>query len=115
MYHLTGLPKSIKVGPYRYRVEIAETLRSMSDQAWGICDNIQHTITYQNEWPCIGKAIDTVIHEVLHAIYHVWDVPEQAEEEPIVSHFGTGIAGVLIDNPGLVSWLNAAAKKAREE
>lgn len=80
------------------------------EAAWGNYNPIHFRIRLQDTIPCSGKAIEVVLHEVLHAIFHCSDLKDSDEEERTISTFATWLTMVLVDNPLLVKWLSCATK-----
>lgn len=48
-----------------------------------------------------GETADTIIHEILHALWDKMFVGKGDDEEAIVSKLGTGLTTVMKDNPEL--------------
>lgn len=90
-------------------------------------ENIQHGILgqyhYNNHVLHItqgqppAEELDTVIHELLHALANVMTIgfADAEMEEMVVRKLGTGITGVLLDNPELVSYINAVARQVNKQ
>lgn len=78
----------------------------------GMCEPFKNTITILDVQPP-AEELDTVLHEVLHAISHVMSIPFAApeQEEQVVRMMGTGITGVLLENPDLVEYINDICQK----
>jgi hypothetical protein len=118
MYRLTGLPARLKVGAYWNAIEVVPELRDADDDTplYGEYSPTRQELRFQRDYPCIGQAIDTVLHEVMHAVYRAYRIPEhEADEETVVSSMAHGLACVMIDNPDFERWLSAASKKARNQ
>ena len=89
-------------------IEICQDVNE--DAAWGNYNAPQHKIRLREEMPFASKAIEVVLHELLHAIFHCADLNDKDEEERTVAAFATWMTMVLMDNPALVSWLAKAAR-----
>ena len=85
-------------------VDVAE------DSAWGNYHPSNHRIRLREEMPFAAKAVEVVLHELLHAIFHCADLNDKDEEERTVAAFATWMTMVLMDNPALVSWLAKATR-----
>ena len=48
---------------------------------------------------------DTVLHEILHAIWYNMDIGHNKVEEHVVRKLATGLTQVFQDNPALVQYL----------
>lgn len=53
-------------------------------------------------------AIDTLLHELMHAVFWVYHMEDDDDEERTVSTMATGLTQVLKDNPDVVTFINAA-------
>lgn len=107
------VPKTIDVGPYRYRVVVdgdAIARVSVADGAPALAghhDPAAQVITID---PALGPdaMAETLLHEVLHASLE--QVPNDlttAEEEGLVLGLGFVVLDVLRKNPALVTFLTA--------
>jgi hypothetical protein len=61
-----------------------------------------------------GEELDTVMHELIHAAFHAVQVqlPEEMEEH-IAGTLGSALAGILLDNPQLIAYIDAKAKECK--
>ena len=48
---------------------------------------------------------ETLLHEIMHAIYFVFGVKEKDRQERVVSQMSVGMASAIADNPKLIAWL----------
>lgn len=73
---------------------------------WGMIDNNVGEIKYVEAEQGTETA-DTIVHEVLHGIARMMDIPFKTKnyEETVVAQFATGLVTVLKDNPKLVAAL----------
>lgn len=96
-------PKKIKVGPYTYTVQLYPD-STISDH--GACVYAHQTIFINpNQHP--DRAGDTLLHEVLHAIWDLsgFDVMPDLHEETVVRSFASWLSQVLKDNPELTKFV----------
>lgn len=49
--------------------------------------------------------VDTVLHEVIHAIYSEYNIKDDDGEEDTVQVVASGLTQVLHDNPKLLQWI----------
>lgn len=81
----------------------------------GSCDNINQIITIDANQSLVEEA-DTVLHEVLHAIFYTMKIGlDMDTEEKAVSALATGLIGVIQDNPEWAAWLVENKSKHLEE
>lgn len=100
------LPTQLKVGPHIYRVLVEDEVLHEGVAAWGMYHGPTQTIYLDRtlmQFPTL--ALETVLHEALHAIGR-----GEAWPEAQVTMISTGIAGVLIENPALWALVRKAAK-----
>jgi hypothetical protein len=102
--HLDGIPKSLRIGNIKYEILIVRPSENYGRQ-------------YGTGWIEIGedqetgvRAIETVIHEVTHAIYDAYVIRAGDDEERTVTTLAKGWAQVYYDNPALLRWMAKAAK-----
>jgi hypothetical protein len=90
-------PKKIKIGPYNYVVELFPDATTTDH---GACVYNHQTIFLSTNQHA-ERAGDTLLHEVLHAIWDVsgFDVMPDLHEESIVRGMATMLSAVLRDNP----------------
>jgi hypothetical protein len=108
---LTNLT-SIKIFGKPFRVEFLED--EFESHTLGLCRSIDNSITILADMSP-AEELDTVLHELLHAICHVMNVPFQNQdaEETVVHMMGTGLAGVFLDNPSLLAYIAETTKKVQ--
>ena len=96
-------PRKIKIGPYNYVVELFPDA-THSDH--GACVYNHQTI-FLSANQHAERAGDTLLHEVLHAIWDVagFDVMPDLHEESIVRGMATMLSAVLKENPQLAKFI----------
>jgi hypothetical protein len=106
-YTFSGFPNKIRIGPFDFEIEFAESLSEGDTPLWGMFLPSIGKIRFQRELPCRSMAIDVVLHEVGHGVLaNAGQAGDHLREEQVVSAWATGMTQVLLDNPKLVSWLN---------
>lgn len=108
------LPKSVRVGPHIWRVELWTHLQGSASGKYGECSTQEFRISVQAEVHALSSLFDTVIHELSHAIYWAQDIADDDKEERSVTRYATGWTQVFRDNPELVRWLYDASAEMRE-
>jgi len=91
-----NLPKTIKVGPYDYDVVHAKI--DPEAERVGDFDSTLSRIRVTTDMNDI-RTVETLLHEIFHAIFYSYGIGNHLEEENIVGLMSTGLAGVLRDNP----------------
>lgn len=105
------LPPYAKVGHRKYKIESYTAQIASADQRYGFCDLSNAIIKVDAQYG-IEKARDTLLHEILHAIYYEWGLQDEDKEERIVSQYGTALTQVMCDSPELRTWLGKAWAKS---
>ncbi|ATS93376.1 hypothetical protein HOS41_gp15 [Ralstonia phage DU_RP_I] len=85
----------------KFRVSYKDDL----DGDLGYCEPTKCKIEIENGQHPVEEA-DTVLHEVLHAVFYLMDIGLSAEEEEhVVRKVVTGLTQVFQDNPRLLAYL----------
>lgn len=103
--YIAALPDKIKVGPIDFRIEKWSSHAADSARAWGHCSYSEFIIRIQDNIPRPEKAVDTLLHEISHAIWCTWKLQDDDKEERIVSTMATAWTLVYRDNPWLLTWI----------
>lgn len=93
--------KSVKVGPTDFSIEYVP----LNDEIFGDFSYINSRIRIEENLK--GSAlVDTVLHEILHAIWKLGQLKDKREdEERAVAIMATYLTQVLRDNPKMLTWL----------
>ena len=100
------LPSVIRVGLFDFRIE--KLSGNQCTNKFGECSTVEQAIRIQRTMPTRYKAVDTFIHEVIHAIYWSYGAQDTDGEERMVELMATGMSIVHRDNPWLVDWIKSA-------
>lgn len=111
---MTELPKSIRVGPLTYTVEVMP--KGLKGGEWGMTHHTKLRIRLDGRHPQANLRA-TLLHEVLHAARYVTGahLEEFAKhyskrydlEERVITTLEHPLLGILRDNPDLVAFLTA--------
>lgn len=104
------LPNSLRIGYRDYMVEIWPSKTANAHGAHGLHDPIS-AIIYVSEDRTGWDAVDTLFHEILHAIYTVAGVAGTDDEEHTVSHIAPSWVQVWRDNPELRDFFNSVESR----
>jgi hypothetical protein len=107
-----GIPDMLRIGPYDITVEKPDSIPDDDGKTlWGCYEHSKLLIQITRSQPNILFAIDTLFHEIYHAIYVNTGLGYGSSEEHVVSALATGMTQVYRDNPSLVQWLNASLQE----
>ena len=93
------LPKLVHVGPHDYLVHVKERL---PDDDFGEIDFETLVITISGRVD-IQVQIETLLHELLHAINQLADITDDTAEEDVVTRTTPYLLALIRDNPELIS------------
>lgn len=97
-------PDTIRVFGRTYTFNY-ETAGGLGQDRVGSCDNLHQIITIDAQQSLVEEA-DTVLHEVMHAIFYTMKIGLDIDtEEKVVSALASGLVGVFQDNPEFAQWL----------
>ena len=104
---LRQLPDSIRVGPYdiALRVVPPSGMGNRENAGEFTADGLALEIRVKDEAPSAVHVVDTVLHEIGHAIFWTYLLNDADQEERTVATFGTAWTQVYRDNPGLLGWI----------
>ena len=109
---MANLPEAVKVGGFNLLIKGFTPLESKSKQLRGELSWHQQSITLDmNEHPAL--LAETLIHEVLHAIYRAYDLQGEDDEERTTTTLGLGIVQVVRDNPVLIKAIDSLLKEPK--
>ena len=94
------IPKQIKVAGHVYKIQLMNKAWANDASRWGQCDCDEMIIRLAKGMRGSRRA-ETLLHEVLHAVYNVYNVGSARTEEDIVTLLSTGLHQVLVDCPEL--------------
>lgn len=106
MSYMKLRPKVSKVMGKDYVIKFVST-SPIAHENLGQCDHKKMLICIEEDQVPVEE-LDTVIHEILHAIWYQMSIGEgPMEEEPIVRRTANGLLQVILDNPALLKYASA--------
>lgn len=93
------LPRRWKIGYQTYDVHITES--NLADLSYGHTSPSMGMITL-NGRSSTTQSANTIVHEVLHAIWDGQALGKNPDEERIVTALANGLTQVMRDNPQLI-------------
>lgn len=108
------MPKGfvVKVGHRDISVSALSPTKARDMEADGIYSPSRRAIEIDPNLTPPDQA-ETLIHEILHALWHYMGLPEKAPEERVVEALSLGLATVLRDNPELHAMIHQALLSKR--
>lgn len=105
------LPRRVRVGPFDFKIVIWSPHESHSTGNYGECSTQLATISICREFPTPQKAVDTFLHECLHAIFWAYDIKDEDVEERAVGILATALTALHRDNKWLAPWIEKTVKE----
>ena len=102
------LPKTIKVGYADYKIVQMKREIADADSKDGHCNVREHIITIRAENRPQSEIANTLLHEVMHAIWYMWGNGSGQEEETCVTTLSNGLLTVMRDNKEFVEYTTEA-------
>ncbi len=100
------LPPLVRIGPFDIAIIIWSLHEASGARQWGQFSSAEMCIRVQEEFPSAIKAVDTLMHEIMHAIFWAYDILNDGDkEERVVRQLGTAITALHRDNPWLAHWI----------
>lgn len=103
------IPESIKVAGLDIEVELMSPREAHAGTEFGHFSSPELIIKIDETLPR-WKMVDTLLHEVGHAIYFIYKIDDDDKEERIVSVQGTAWTQVFRDNPSLIKFISDTAR-----
>lgn len=103
--YVQALPDTVRVGPYHFKICKVEKIDG-EDKYFGMFHGAEETISIILNQPSKTRAADTLMHEILHAIWYTSN--PNGDEEEMVSCLATALIQVFKDTPALLAWIKRA-------
>lgn len=104
------LPSQVKIAGMIIQVEEWDHKQGAANMSFGIFSRIEQSIKIDVHVH-VDMLLDTFLHEVNHAIYWIYSLREDDDEERVVSIFATAWAQIFVDNPEVLTFI----KKCRDK
>lgn len=108
---ISRLPASIRVGPFDFAINKWAPDEAYEARRWGEFSSLQQRICIQTNMPTAVKAVDTLLHEIMHAAYWAYNIHDEDKEERTVATLATAHVQIFRDNPWLLTWIGEALQR----
>jgi hypothetical protein len=105
------MPKLVRIGPFDFEIVTWTSLESNAARRYGECSTQEQKLRICREMSSCEKLVDTVLHEVLHAIFWAYSIEDGFNEEQTVTRISTAFLSLFRDNPELLLWVNETLRK----
>ena len=102
---ITGVepPKQIKILNLTYEIRWVDRQIEAATDSHGFCDVSEQLIVVNGDQKPEAVA-DTLLHEIMHALFDALALAGEQTEERLVRLLSTGLCTVLQDNPNFTKW-----------
>ena len=104
------LPSSIRVGAYDIEVQWWRPVYANDRERFGEFSQYEQAIRIDRGLKP-QKLLDTVLHELNHAVYWIYGLKDEDEEERVVQVYATAWTQIWRDNPDFHEWVGKIAYK----
>ncbi len=104
------LPRSVRVGHRTYKIAAWPHKEANPANKYGECSS-QEGIIRVDTYYSIEQVRDTLLHEIMHAIYREWGLQDEDKEERTVATMATALTQVMADSPECRKWFADAWAK----
>ena len=113
---LKTLPRRIKIGHYTWRVVVGDSVThpEQLEGAHGLTDYDTLKI-YIRADEALSITVDTVLHELDHAINYAANLTDNSLEEEYVTRGTTVRLDTYLRNPRLWVWMNRAMRELKRD
>jgi hypothetical protein len=98
-----GMPASLKIGNFRFVIEMMEAGDASADRTFGHMNPVHQKIRVAPDMSAQNLA-DTFLHETLHAIHWIFALDDDSDEEDFTLFGAHGLCQLWQDNPDAMAW-----------
>jgi hypothetical protein len=100
-------PKQVRVGPFEIKLTVLDIVKvdDGDDDVLGTFSYASCEIELRRHQPSAAFAVDTLLHEIFHAICRLYAFHEGNNEERVCSIMATALTDVMRVNPDLLRWI----------
>ncbi len=109
---MTPPPRSVTIGPYKYGIKLVKELGE-PEELDGVTDTAGSRLLIKKDLSP-SRMRETVMHEILHAIWDVTNLPK-AYEEKVIMRLSPILLDTLQRNPEVTSWFRRSEPFAELE
>jgi hypothetical protein len=104
------LPKKVKVAAFDIEIIPYRGHSARVGEVFGEFSCVEQSISIDTSVSEM-QILDTLIHEVMHAIYWIYSLDDSDEEERIVSVMATAWTQIYRDNPEILNFISKTIEK----
>ena len=106
------IPKQLKIGGKLVKIELITRKQMEEEGIWGCYFPLENKILLCAESDP-DQVLDTLLHEVLHAIFSCWNIKPEDDEERTVHTLASALQAIYTDNDHFLKCIQRYAKAAR--
>ena len=101
------LPKSLRIAAFTFEIEEFHPMAAAACRRYGEFSAMEMRIRIDPQAGDV-KTVDTLMHEITHAIFWSYGIDDKDEEERVAGFMGTAWTQIYRDNPDLLRFLTEA-------
>lgn len=101
---MAEFPTSVRIGHFDYKVEVWDADKASLAARYGECSHLEKIIRVARHHSPRQTA-ETLVHEMLHAIWAQWVIEDNDPEERIVNTLSGALCAAWRDNPEAFEWI----------
>ena len=105
-------PRRLRIAGKMIEVRFISKEEAEERGIWGTFVPAESTI-YVADCGTAADLLDTILHEVLHALYYVWNLNDEDDEERTVHTLASALQAIFVDNKQFYKAIGRIAKTAR--
>lgn len=103
-----ALPESLRIGAFDVKVERWHPHAAGAQSRYGEWSSLELTVRLDVSVHPL-KVLDTLLHEINHAVYWAYGLVDEDNEERTVFTLSKAWTQIYRDNPDLLPWISAVA------
>jgi hypothetical protein len=106
-------PTSLRIGAFDIAIETMTPVQVQVANGHGSFSSAELMIRVEETAASPASAVDTLLHEIGHAIWFAYLLEDTDKEERTVATMATAWTQIYRDNPELVAWIAATLEHPR--
>jgi hypothetical protein len=110
--YIASLPNSVRVGPFDFEIIKWPNITASTSSRWGECSIGEQVVRIDDEIATPFKAVDTLLHEIDHAVTWAYGIKDEDKEERRVAARAVAWTQIFRDNRWLLKWIDQTLCKS---
>lgn len=102
---LERMPPTVTIGAHEFTLCTMPGTIAQGLMRFGQCHTSGFRIEISEACPAPSKVVETVLHEILHALWWNGSIRDEDKEERTIEILGTALTALCQQNLGLLDWI----------